>query len=61
MNKGQLECYWNTMSPIRTHLLALGNWPVFPERKRFPPTAKYGFWQEKREGSYWVGDEQGLV
>lgn len=34
---------------------------MFTEMKRFPLTTKSGFRQEKKGGSYWIGDEQGLV
>lgn len=47
IDNGYLESYWNTMRPIRTHLLGLGSWPVLPEMMKFPPTTKSGFWQEK--------------
>lgn len=49
------------MRPIRMHLLGLGNWPMFPEIKRYLLTMKYesGRRRKKKAGSPWVGDEPG--
>lgn len=51
------------MRPIRMHLLGLGNWPMFPEIKRCPPTVKYESGRrekkKKKAGSPPVGDEPG--